>query len=135
MILNDIQGCQIKRVRIGTGIASTLETTDVITDALTNDVYEANWDTHHHGTSQIICWYEGKNKSLTISTDTPSKSFIIFQAKAGSQNLYEAMYLYGMWVNYSTTNNIDVKDGTQWLEFSKNKTFQGRNYQPAPTAI
>jgi len=45
------------------------------------------------------------------------------------------MYLYGMWVNYSTTNNIDVKDGTQWLEFSKNKTFQGRNYQPAPTAI
>ena len=39
MILNDIQGCQIKRVRIGTGIASTLETTDVITDALTNNVY------------------------------------------------------------------------------------------------
>ena len=90
MILNDIQGCQIKRVRIGTGIASTLETTDVITDALTNDVYEANWDTHHHGTSQIICWYEGKNKSLTISTDTPSKSF--FHYILGQSGIAESLW-------------------------------------------
>lgn len=53
-------------------------------------------------------------------------TFIIYQAITGAQDLYEAMYLYGMWVNYSSTNNVDVKDGRSWQEFSKNKTFKSK---------
>ena len=58
MILNDIQGCQIKRVRIGTGIASTLETTDVITDALTCNAIRSD--------SFSILIFQFTNSSFTI---------------------------------------------------------------------
>lgn len=47
----------------------------------------------------------------------------MFQAKSGAENLYEAMFLYGLWINHSTHHGLDVKNGVAWLEFTKNKSF------------
>ncbi|XP_060579361.1 atrial natriuretic peptide receptor 1-like [Ruditapes philippinarum] len=47
------------------------------------------------------------------------------EAGTGAQNLYEAMYLYGLWLNYSSENNIDKRDGAAMLQFTKDLSFEG----------
>ncbi|KAL5017260.1 hypothetical protein ScPMuIL_006849 [Solemya velum] len=42
-----------------------------------------------------------------------------------SPYLYDATYLYGLWVNHSITNNINVRDGRAMLKFTHNLTFDG----------
>ena len=41
------------------------------------------------------------------------------------KDLYEGMYLYGLWINHSMANNVSVSDGRAWVDFAKNKTFPG----------
>ncbi|KAL5017257.1 hypothetical protein ScPMuIL_006846 [Solemya velum] len=38
--------------------------------------------------------------------------------------LYGAVYTYGLWLNYSLTNNLDPRDGTRFREYSTNITFE-----------
>jgi len=41
--------------------------------------------------------------------------------------LYEGVYLYGMWINYTIETNIDRRDGEAWQEFTRNKSFQSKS--------
>lgn len=65
------------------------------------------------------------NKLLVF--ELSNSLYSLFQNTVGAHNLYEAMYLYGMWVNFSKTNDLDVRNGRAWLDFTKNKTFQSTN--------
>ncbi|XP_053376167.1 atrial natriuretic peptide receptor 1-like [Mercenaria mercenaria] len=47
------------------------------------------------------------------------------EAGSGAQNLYEAMYLYGLWLNYSSENNISKRNGRELLKFTKDLSFPG----------
>ncbi|KAK3607266.1 hypothetical protein CHS0354_002243 [Potamilus streckersoni] len=40
--------------------------------------------------------------------------------------LYDATYLYGLWINYTITNNISVRDGKKLFAFAANTTFMGK---------
>ena len=48
-----------------------------------------------------------------------------FQAGSRAQYLFDAFYLYGKWLNYSSANGLDLKDGVAWLNFAKNTSFEG----------
>ncbi|KAH3857584.1 hypothetical protein DPMN_100194 [Dreissena polymorpha] len=43
----------------------------------------------------------------------------------GAERLYNAVYLYGLWLNHSKTHGINVRDGSALLKFSKNLSFDG----------
>jgi len=51
----------------------------------------------------------------------------ITQAGAKVDDMYDAMYLYGLWINYTLGHNGSIKDGRAWLEFAKNRSFPGNN--------
>ena len=40
--------------------------------------------------------------------------------------LYEAMYLYGLWVNHTLTSETELRDGAAWFNFTKNISFDGK---------
>ncbi|KAL3858493.1 hypothetical protein ACJMK2_013081, partial [Sinanodonta woodiana] len=42
-----------------------------------------------------------------------------------SPYLYDATYLYGLWINHTITHNISVRDGRKMFEFTANTTFMG----------
>jgi len=31
-----------------------------------------------------------------------------------------------MWINHTLTNNVSLKDGAAWLDFTKGKSFPGK---------
>jgi len=39
--------------------------------------------------------------------------------------MYEAMFLFGLWVNHSLRYGGDIRDGVGWLDFTKNRSFPG----------
>ncbi|KAK3607260.1 hypothetical protein CHS0354_002236, partial [Potamilus streckersoni] len=39
--------------------------------------------------------------------------------------LYDATYLYGLWINYTMTHNINVRDGRKFFEFTATTFFTG----------
>jgi len=50
--------------------------------------------------------------------------YLVLQAGFNAKNLYEAMYLYGLWINHTLTHSLNRKDGRAWLQFSKNVSFE-----------
>jgi len=48
------------------------------------------------------------------------------QADNAVSDLHDAVYLYGMWINYTTEYNLDHRNGTAFLEFCKLKQFEGK---------
>lgn len=57
-------------------------------------------------------------------------SFVILQGTAESQNLYDGMLLYGMWINHTLTTGSEVRDGSAFREFCKNKIIESNNNTP-----
>ena len=45
------------------------------------------------------------------------------QASTFAMNLFDAMYVYGLWVNYTITNGIDHKDGRALMEYINGLSF------------
>lgn len=62
-----------------------------------------------------------------------SLSLFLVQPSYATENLYEAMYLYGMWINYTIESGVNRKNGAAWLDFTKNKSFEGNSI--AETAV
>ncbi|XP_052820035.1 receptor-type guanylate cyclase gcy-6-like [Mya arenaria] len=48
-----------------------------------------------------------------------------FSADIGVSDLHDAMYLYGLWLNHTTDNELDHKDGAAFLNFSRGMHFEG----------
>lgn len=61
-----------------------------------------------------------------MSSFSSSANNSTFQAGSGAQRLYEAMYLYGLWLNYSTEYNISKRDGREMFKFTRDLSFEGK---------
>lgn len=48
-----------------------------------------------------------------------------FQGDHFTPYLFTAVYLYGLWLNFSLTNNIDPREGIQFRKFARNVSFDG----------
>ena len=49
--------------------------------------------------------------------------YFFSQASAFSQNMFDAMYFYGLWINYTRVTNVNHRDGRAMVEFSDGFSF------------
>ena len=50
--------------------------------------------------------------------------YVLFpQPSSFAMNLFDAMYFYGLWINYTIENGVDHKDGRAMMEFSDGLSF------------
>ncbi|KAL3858495.1 hypothetical protein ACJMK2_013083 [Sinanodonta woodiana] len=69
-----------------------------------------------------------KNVPLRMLQQPWNNSFALDNRYLGSKYapyLYDATYLYGLWINHTVTHNISVRDGRKMFEFAANTTFMG----------
>ncbi|KAL5016657.1 hypothetical protein ScPMuIL_006246 [Solemya velum] len=57
------------------------------------------------------------NNTFALDNNLPGGAY--------SPYLYDAVYLYGLWVNYSITNNLDWRNGEALFDYTSSVTFEG----------
>ena len=54
---------------------------------------------------------------------------LFIKASPYSQNLFDAMYLYGLWINHTRTTGADHRDGRALLKFTDGYAFECKYIQ------
>ncbi|XP_052799234.1 receptor-type guanylate cyclase gcy-13-like [Mya arenaria] len=87
-------------------------------------INSAKWTTDE-GREAIENFQKEVNEKAALppwNNDYPLRNNI---TSTSAEDMYNAAYLYGLWVNYSASNVLDVRDGAAMLAFSKNLSFDG----------